>query len=612
MSAAEAEERKKGPNIAARNRDVKAAEAATEEARKKFLAYAVRKAPENLRKITIDGKTFEFYGKWKEEDDDRDYVMITVDGVEHSIYRSNSDNGFWRHCNDSGSGEGLLYKGKDYVMTTLIDFRLQKAANSVFDSLAAIQEWCDGISNKNQNYPRAEGVAESIEPFATFATTIQCGKTENFTDEQISEALVGLMAKVKSAYDFGNYETVDPNLSFTRTIDALTWTLNSEILRRKLTPKKGSASKPVWLYVMHVKDMNLTTTLLPTPIVVRDYYVPVAVIPVGSDTITKFGTYTKYVSSGVFVCKLLEYAEQSHFSSKDVSRRYRYVGDRYEAIQNDLKPQAAPVPEPVPLAAAPALAAAASGLASGPTDAMRRGFDLVSQKVAAAEERQRMAVAAAAAESNEAVKNAYIAAGEAWRALGANTDTTQDAILAEAARVAQDSAEKAKASAAPAAAAVAEAEAVAAAAKAAAAVAAPAPPALGVDVTADSSERLAKEKKAMTAAGKPQPGWDRFPLVTETRKSVLGIARESGRSWTTYERDTANGVIKLNTDWLRNNRNLEPEKKIAVGKEIDDHRATVTRQEELGLKGGKRRHKTPKRRRVGKARKSTFRRRRKH
>jgi hypothetical protein len=254
---------------------------------------------------------------------------------------------------------------------------------------------------------------------------------------------------------------------------------------------------------------------------------------------------------------------------------------------------------------------------------MRRGFDLVSQKVAAAEERQRMAVAAAAAESNEAVKNAYIAAGEAWRALGANTDTTQDAILAEAARVAQDSAEKAKASAAPAAEAVAAAakaaaaeaaaaEAAAAEAAAAAAVAAPAPPALGVDVTADSSERLAKEKKAITAAGTPQPGWDRFPLVTETRKSVLGIARESGRSWTTYERDTANGVIKLNTDWLRNNRNLEPEKKIAVGKEIDDHRATVTRQEELGLKGGRRRHKTPKRRRVGKARKSTFRRRRKH
>jgi hypothetical protein len=57
-------------------------------------------------------------------------------------------------------------------------------------------------------------------------------------------------------------------------------------------------------------------------------------------------------------------------------------------------------------------------------------------------------VAAAAAESNEAVKNAYIAAGEAWRKLGANTDTTQDAALAEAARVAQDAAEKVKASAA--------------------------------------------------------------------------------------------------------------------------------------------------------------------
>jgi len=113
---------------------------------------------------------------------------------------------------------------------------------------------------------------------------------------------------------------------------------------------------------------------------------------------------------------------------------------------------AAPLPAPEAVAAPAPVAAPA---VAGPSAAMIRGFNLVPEKVAAAEEKQRTAVAAAAAESNEAVKDAYIAAGEAWRKLGANTDTTQDAALAEAARVAQDAAEKVKASAALAAAPVA-------------------------------------------------------------------------------------------------------------------------------------------------------------
>ena len=236
----------------------------------------------------------------------------------------------------------------------------------------------------------------------------------------------------------------------------------------------------------------------------------------------------------------------------------------------------APAPAPVPPAADAAALAAAR----------MRGLNFATDRAADALKNLREAEEAAAAEKDAVVREAHNKAGSAWKALADNTIPENDAGLYAAAMAAREEAAVAKARA--------EASALAR---------------LRDGVTADSSERLAKEKKAITAAGTPQPGWDRFPLVTETRKSVLGIARESGRSWTRYERDTANGVINLNTDWLRNNRNLEPEKKIAVEKEINDHRATVTQQEELGLKGGRRRHKTPKRRRV---RKSTFRRHRKH
>ena len=74
-----------------------------------------------------------------------------------------------------------------------------------------------------------------------------------------------------------------------------------------------------------------------------------------------------------------------------------------------------------------------------------RGFDLAEQMAEAAMEKKEAALAAAESQSNEAVKNAYIAAGEAWRKLGENKELTQDAALAEAARVAQDAAEEAKA-----------------------------------------------------------------------------------------------------------------------------------------------------------------------
>ena len=296
--------------------------------------------PLSQNSITLDEKTFEFLQRWKEND--RDYVDVKVDGVDHSMYRSLSNNGFWRHCTVDTPSTGHIYKGKDYVMTTLIDFRLQKFINSIVDKLREVDGMCNYTQTKNNtNHPGAAGVAESIEPFATFATDLPCGDDNKAaTNEEISEALVEFMGKVKTTYNFGSYETVDPNFSFGRAIEEANWTLNSEILRRELTPKTGSTSNPVWLYVMHIRDMTLTSKMLSTPITLTDYYVPIAVIPVGGDTITKFGTYAKYVPSGVFVCKLLEYIIQSHRTSQAVSKSYAYVGDRYKDIQGDLRPSA--------------------------------------------------------------------------------------------------------------------------------------------------------------------------------------------------------------------------------------------------------------------------------
>ena len=205
-------------------------------------------------------------------------------------------------------------------------------------------------------------------------------------------------------------------------------------------------------------------------------------------------------------------------------------------------PAAAPAAAAVP-AAAPALPVPAAAADPAAAAAARmRGFDLVSQKVEAAMEKKKAADDAVKSESNEAVKEAYIAAGEAWRKLGENKELTQDAALAEAAKVAQDAAEEAKALA------------------------------------------RVNELGDVNFAG----------TLTEYDTKTL------------YEKLIA---IPENTLVIAQRR--------ALGR-INNAKLAPHKVNPRGLPpstrgyGGKRRHKTPKRRRAGKSRKSTFRRRRKH
>ena len=224
-----------------------------------------------------------------------------------------------------------------------------------------------------------------------------------------------------------------------------------------------------------------------------------------------------------------------------------------------------------------------------------RGLNFATDRAADALKNLREAEEAAAAEKDAVVREAHNKAGSAWKALADNTVSENDAGLYAAAMAAREEAAVAKARA--------EASALAR---------------LRDGVTADSSERLAKEKKAITAAGTPQPGWVGFPPVTEIKKSIFGSNKESARFWSPDDVKAARAMISDNERWLRNNRSQLERKQVGVvEKELADAEAIVRQKENLGLlsgfRGGKRRrHKTPKRRRVGKARKSTFRRRRKH
>ena len=165
--------------------------------------------------ITIDGKTFTFLNK-SSDSSGRDYVVMEIgEGDKQTLYRSLSHNGFWRHCVET---RGHLQKGEDYVATTLVDFRLQEFVNSILDSLPLVDHVaCD--TPEEGNHP--EDRATLLEPFATFASTHQCGSNEDRPgyEEILTRDIAEFMATVKSMYTFGDYEAVYPNFSIDRDLN---------------------------------------------------------------------------------------------------------------------------------------------------------------------------------------------------------------------------------------------------------------------------------------------------------------------------------------------------------------------------------------------------------
>ena len=164
--------------------------------------------------ITIDGKTFTFLAK-SSDTSGREYVEMEVGEGDHTLYRSLSHNGFWRHCIEEHMGH--LRKGEDYVATTLVDFRLQEFVNSILDSLPSVERWQCNTPEKG-NYPKDR--ATQLEPFATFAKTHLCGSDENRSgyEETLTKDITEFMANVKTLYTFGDYESVYPDFSIDRVL----------------------------------------------------------------------------------------------------------------------------------------------------------------------------------------------------------------------------------------------------------------------------------------------------------------------------------------------------------------------------------------------------------
>jgi hypothetical protein len=90
-------------------------------------------------------------------------------------------------------------------MVTLVDFRIQKFLNSIYESLPEVANTPCEVEEETP-----DPTFVNIEPFANFNTTYKCGTTKGILDNDVlKDAVKTLMEEVKSLYTFGEYETVN-------------------------------------------------------------------------------------------------------------------------------------------------------------------------------------------------------------------------------------------------------------------------------------------------------------------------------------------------------------------------------------------------------------------
>jgi hypothetical protein len=290
------------------------------------------------------------------------------------VYRSNSELGFWRLCisKETDLRNLILYKGEtntDYVQATFIHLQLQQFINEnisliskvTLDDDAKIEECICYVNVARCRHLNDKATREIIDwkriitrfPFAKLqmydirmVKPIGCGKIgDGVTDEDVRKLLVDFSDNLEDLYDI---EDVTFITTFSFNFDNI---MNSdgEIYCIKLTAKDNnplSDVNTVLIYFLKTK-LNIHAKLLPnihmisseyrnniTRICGEDVHVFPFLITNDKATITPYGLYSKYIPSGIFVCKLFDYHGYDQCTEEErkfqkCNAMYSYIGKRY-------------------------------------------------------------------------------------------------------------------------------------------------------------------------------------------------------------------------------------------------------------------------------------------
>ena len=268
--------------------------------------------------------------------------------IQFKVYPSTSELGLWRLCLNTPNNGRYKYKGNnklkfDYIQTTLIHLDLQKFINDNLSKLPfkkiLVNSPCIEKNNDiKQIIDDQSRIIWNHSPFNNYYNK-ECGlitKPNIVTD--FSEEF-----KLEYNIDLTSKTIIIPNYSnIFENIFQITGDIFSIQLNRKTPNIDYNETNSVILYYFKSKIDKLQSNEYSEQInnicSLDTHIMPFLLTPIETQC-NVLGLYTKYISTGAFICKLFDYSSDNTKQCTDeenawgkCTKKYSYIGLRYRNI----------------------------------------------------------------------------------------------------------------------------------------------------------------------------------------------------------------------------------------------------------------------------------------
>ena len=268
--------------------------------------------------------------------------------IQFKVYPSTSELGLWRLCLNTKDNNRYKYKGNyelkfDYIQTTLIHLDLQRFINDNLHKLSLRKIYVMAPCNEKNGIIKEiiddqTRIIWNNPPFNKYYDK-QCGLiTDPAIVKDFSEEL-----KEEYNIDLNSITIIIPNYSnIFEEIFNITGDIFSIQLNRKIPNIEYNETNSVILYYFKSKINKLRTNEYEEQINnicgLDTHIMPFLLTPLDTGC-NVLGLYTKYISTGAFICKLFDYSSDTTKQCTDeenawgkCTRKYSYIGLRYQNI----------------------------------------------------------------------------------------------------------------------------------------------------------------------------------------------------------------------------------------------------------------------------------------
>jgi hypothetical protein len=214
------------------------------------------------------------------------------------------------------------------------------------------------LGNVNYEYNRMSEIFDVIDdrsrqihlsPFILLQQIIECGEIQTITPRKRTPDVVikEFSNQLKLEYDF-IYEGVEIIAPYDKVFQGII-NINGNIIRFPLRSKSDGSIVSLYACVVKMCEIPGSKTFQNSVknisrICGKDMHIMPFFLTTEDSSINCYGTYTKYIPCGAFICKLFDYSNGYHrdggyiqctldeYTNNHCTSTYSYIGDRYDNI----------------------------------------------------------------------------------------------------------------------------------------------------------------------------------------------------------------------------------------------------------------------------------------